>query len=229
MDPLNALSLAGNVIQFVDFGNKLLGKAGELYRSPSGSLAVHDIVELITTDLRALIATLRQSIPSANSPENLHQAHNDSWSSFRKICDEAAKVADELVGRLSQLKIKDSKHRKLRSIQHAVESLWSEKEIAALLQRLSSLKEALESRILFSIRLGSLLSIVWAQIDIRRETLDAQSIRASARFDSLDIKTQQIVSAMLETRANITNEISREIQDGMNALTITLTQLLSRL
>jgi hypothetical protein len=109
--------------QSVDFGDKLLGKAGELYRSPLGSLAVHGIVELITTDLRALIATLRQSIPSANSPDNSDQAHDDSWSSFRKICDEAAKVADELVGRLSQLKVKDSKHRKLRSIRHAVECL----------------------------------------------------------------------------------------------------------
>ena len=153
MDPLSALSLAGNVIQFVDFGSKLLGKAGELYRSPVGSLAIHDELLLITTDLQALVATLRQSIPSLNSIDSSDQTHNDSWSSFRKICDEAAKVADELVARLSRLTIKDGKYRKLRSIQQAVESLWSEKEITVLLQRLSGLREALESRIIFSIRL----------------------------------------------------------------------------
>ncbi len=40
MDPFSALSLAGNIIQFIDFGGCLLGSARQLYKSPVGSLAV---------------------------------------------------------------------------------------------------------------------------------------------------------------------------------------------
>lgn len=50
MDPLTALSLAGNIIQFVDFGGRLLGGAGEIYHSAEGSLKVHDELELVATD-----------------------------------------------------------------------------------------------------------------------------------------------------------------------------------
>ena len=56
MDPLAALSLAGNIIQFVDFGGRLLGGAGEIYRSADGSLKVHDELELVATDLREQVA-----------------------------------------------------------------------------------------------------------------------------------------------------------------------------
>ena len=37
MDPLSALSLAGNAIQFVDWGTKLASKSVEIYRSAEGA------------------------------------------------------------------------------------------------------------------------------------------------------------------------------------------------
>jgi len=61
MDPLTALSLAGNVVQFVDFGCQLLSHSRELYRSPRGSLAADDEIHLVTVDLRALILKLRNT------------------------------------------------------------------------------------------------------------------------------------------------------------------------
>ena len=61
MDSLTALSLAGNVVQFVDFGNKLLSQSRELYRSTQGSLAADDELHLVTADLSALILKLRNS------------------------------------------------------------------------------------------------------------------------------------------------------------------------
>jgi hypothetical protein len=173
MDPLNALSLAGNVIQFVDFGSKLLKGAGELYRSPSGSLALHDEIEITTSDLRAVIVKLRTEIPQ--------QQGDDTWTAFATICDDAATVADELLQRLSKLKIKDGKHKKLRSIQQAVACLWSENEISDLMQRLSSFRQALETRVLLSIRSGMLL--VWIVLDTKLFNTEIQSTRR--RFPSL--------------------------------------------
>ena len=152
MDPLSALSLAGNVLQFIDFGTKLFSKAGELYKSTVGSLAANDQLELVTADLRALVSKLRQSLSSEETQGETVQEDKETWSSFNRVCDEAADVADEIILRLGKLRLQDGKFRRLRSILQAVETLWSEREITSLLKRLSSLRIALETRVLFSIR-----------------------------------------------------------------------------
>jgi RecA-family ATPase len=152
MDPLSALSLAGNVLQFIDFGTKLFSKAGELYKSTVGSLAANDQLELVTADLRALVSKLRQSLSSEETQGEIVQEDKETWSSFKRVCDEAADVADEIILRLGKLRLQDGKFRRLRSILQAVETLWSEREITSLLKRLSSLRIALETRVLFSTR-----------------------------------------------------------------------------
>jgi RecA-family ATPase len=152
MDPLSALSLAGNVLQFIDFGTKLFSKAGELYKSTVGSLAANDQLELVTADLRALVSKLRQPLSSEETQVETVQEDKETWSSFNRVCDEAADVADEIILRLGKLRLQDGKFRRLRSILQAVETLWSEREITSLLKRLSSLRIALETRVLFSTR-----------------------------------------------------------------------------
>lgn len=143
------ISLVGNIVQFVDFGSKLLSDAVELYRSPVGKLAGHHQLELVTTDLHALISKLRQSF----NPENDRSSEENEAQRkcFEAICDEAAKVAEELATRLDKLKVKDGKLRKWHSLQHAVEAAWSRNELLDLKKQLSGLKDALQTRVLFSI------------------------------------------------------------------------------
>lgn len=66
MDPLTALSLAGTIVQFVDFGSKLLVECHQLYKSKSGSLTVNDELSLATEDLRMVVDKLQQSSPEAH-------------------------------------------------------------------------------------------------------------------------------------------------------------------
>lgn len=59
------------------------------------------------------------------------------------MCDEAANVVEELLGRLGTLKLNNAtKHRRWESVQIAVRSLWKEKEIKTLSKRLTTLGEA---------------------------------------------------------------------------------------
>ncbi|KAE9364418.1 hypothetical protein N431DRAFT_421379 [Stipitochalara longipes BDJ] len=211
MDALTALSLAGNIIQFVDFGTKLLSRAGELYKSSQGSLRVNDEIELVTADLKSLITKIQVSLLKKDESEDLGDQDQAQSGSFRKVCDEAVKVADELVGRLKKLKI-NGKHRRLTSLQQAVKTLWNEKEVASLMRRLLTLKETLESHVLLSIR----------------ESLDSQSLQASARFKSLDRQTREILATMLDQTTNANKNTPRELREAMSALTVTITQLLSR-
>jgi hypothetical protein len=152
MDPLTALSLSGNIVQFVDFGSRLLSRVGDLYTSSAGLLTAYHEQELVTNDLRFLVAKLRRTISTSDTDNNSDQDQEDVWSSLKQICAEAANVADEIVGRLGEVHLQDGEHKKFRNLQQAVDSLWSPEEIAALLKRLSSFKEALETRVLFSIR-----------------------------------------------------------------------------
>jgi len=150
MDPLTVVSLVGNIVQFVDFSGKLLSNAVELYRSPVGTLAAHHELELVTNDLQALISKLRQSFHSGDGPPS--EENVSRRRSFEILCDEAVKVAEQIVNRLEKLKVKDGKLRKWHSLQNAVDTAWSRKEIVDLKNQLQGLKDALETRVLFSIR-----------------------------------------------------------------------------
>jgi hypothetical protein len=146
MDPLTALSVAGTIVQFVDYGTRLLSNARELYKSSAGTLDANNELELVTTDLQALITKLRASVP-------LSEDQGDGEpSSFETLCDEAAKVAEELLGRLDKLKNKKETHKIWHSLQKAEECEWSKKEIGELKTRLIGFREALETTVLFSIR-----------------------------------------------------------------------------
>jgi hypothetical protein len=150
MDPLSALSVAGTIVQFVDYGTKLLSNARELYRSSVGTLDANNELELVTTDLRALIAKLRMSFYSrAFDPGSVEAQQR---ASFDRLCDDAAKLAEELLERLDKLKNRKEKHKAWHSLQKAVASAWSATEVAELKRRLLGFREALETRVLFSLR-----------------------------------------------------------------------------
>ncbi|KAG4418327.1 hypothetical protein IFR04_008536 [Cadophora malorum] len=212
MDPLTALSVAGTIVQFVDFGTKLLTHATELYQSSRGTLRSNDEIELVTTDLRGLITKLRQP---CHSERDIELSSDDvlQQATFQKLCDEATKLAEELVERLDKLKVRNGKNKIWHSLKQAIEAVWSEKEMAEIRKRLLSFRDALETRVLFSIR----------------EKLDSQSIRTSGRFDALDQQTQQILLTIVESSGSTTNRISREIREQMAEQTIVFTQILSRL
>jgi hypothetical protein len=56
LDPLTALSLAGNIIQFVDFATKLFIKGREIYNPAEGLSVCDQELEMITKDLRDVSA-----------------------------------------------------------------------------------------------------------------------------------------------------------------------------
>jgi len=156
MDPLTALSVAGTIVQFVDYGTRLLSNAQELYKSSVGTLDANNELELVTTDLQALIAKLRSSVPRNDEADE----GQDGPSSFEKLCDDAARVADELLGRLGKLKNRKESHKVWHSLQKAVECAWSKREINELKARLAGFREALETSVLFSIRYNALCTVL---------------------------------------------------------------------
>jgi hypothetical protein len=165
MDPLSALSLAGTLIQFVDFSSKLFSGAKSLYKSANGALAVHDELELIVSDSNSVLSKLHAYAQSPHHSVGESEAvAQDAQDDFKNVCDEATRLAAELTERLQGLKVDrraEGYRRMWASLSHAINSAWSHKEIIALQQRLKDLKNALQTRVLLSLRFLHPLLLVW--------------------------------------------------------------------
>src|SRR4051812_46224868 len=121
MDPLTALSLAGTVVQFVEFGTKVLKGSRQFYTSASGALLVNEELELITKDLSELTFKLRRPLthdhftPSAGELEE--------YRDLGALCHRCRTIAEKLIVRLNGLKV-EGKQQAWKSFQHAIKAAW---------------------------------------------------------------------------------------------------------
>ncbi|RDW60295.1 hypothetical protein BP5796_11901 [Coleophoma crateriformis] len=109
MDALTALSVASSVIQFVDFGSKLLSNTRKLYKSARGVLTENVDVEIITHDLSNLTLGLRRKLPQnrrlGTVGSDANPASEDD-EALDVLCARCVEIAEELIKRLSNLKVK---------------------------------------------------------------------------------------------------------------------------
>lgn len=135
MDPVAAIGLAGNIVQFVDFSWKLLDEAKDLYGSTTGASQDNDLLELISNDLNVLNDKLTATSASGAIPNPI-----------RTLAAQCKDVADELLYILNTIKVKGP-HRKWRSFLQALRSVWKEDQIERLVKRLETLRGAMQMRL----------------------------------------------------------------------------------
>jgi hypothetical protein len=147
-DPLTALSLAGTVVQFVDFGIKILTQSVVLIRW--GGREEPDVVaelEEAITYLKDLCAKLNQPalsniLSSSEPPER---------EPLERLCGASVTLAGQLLDRLGKLKV-EGKHRKWNCFREAINWAWNEDALKHLLERLSTLRQIVEMHILVDLR-----------------------------------------------------------------------------
>ncbi len=118
MDPLTALGLAANVVQFIDFGTSLISGTLERYRSATGTSIGNSELESITEDVKQLSIGLEANTKGSSK-------HETALKNLSGRCKDAA---DELLAVLVDLKVK-GKHKKWESFKQAVRSIDKEKKI----------------------------------------------------------------------------------------------------
>jgi hypothetical protein len=143
MDPLTALSVAGTIVQFVDFSIKLLSTTRKLYRSDVGNLPDHEELEYVTTDLSRLAARLQQ-------PPEQEEGFQPSSPELQEISGKCDEVARELLKRLEALKIE--KNNAFRSFRVALQASWSKRDLNELVARLSTYRQSIQTHILADLR-----------------------------------------------------------------------------
>lgn len=136
LDPFAALSVASAVVQFVDFGTKLISKGKEIYQSADGVLADHAEQAAISSRLAELSTRLSNSLLFFATGKKLSPAEE----ALQEVTVECMQFADDFTGALNDLRVTGS-HRIWKSFRQALKSVWKKKEIEERLVKLDRFRQ----------------------------------------------------------------------------------------
>jgi len=144
MEPLSALSVACAVIQFVDFGSKLVGTGLEVYKSRDG--APEEFVEI-----EALAAHAEQlSTRLASSNRNGMDLCARDEGKLRELAARSEELAHEIVTILFRLR--GQPHHTWSAVRTAVKLKWNESRVKSLQARLDAVKSEIWLQLLCMMR-----------------------------------------------------------------------------
>ena len=142
LDPFSALSLASNIVQFVDFSSKLISNSREIYSSRTGSTAKHKELESLYLDLHQLSQKVNASSQSANG----NTGRSPEEAALEKVAGLCMETADELLSTIRRLKSPTTgSYQKWRSFHQALKSIWNQERIDALRRKLDSISGQLNT------------------------------------------------------------------------------------
>jgi hypothetical protein len=140
MDPFSALSLAASVVQFLEFGAKLISESSEIYKSTRGLSVEHAELEDVCLNLSSMGSDLAEV--SAESSFNIIQ-RTPKEEALRRIAVACKTIADELLAALRKLNLHDGHHGKLNSFRQALRNAWGKGKVKSLEKRLNKYKRDL--------------------------------------------------------------------------------------
>ena len=146
MDPLSAVGLAANVIQFVDFATDLISRGNELYISSEGALSRNVEIEGVAkrlVDINQRILTNPLRFPKFGSDATGTSTHEP----LARVAKSYNEVAKELLEVLDKLKVHGNR-RKWKSVQQAVRSIWSQDKVDRLVERMARHREEIVMQLL---------------------------------------------------------------------------------
>jgi hypothetical protein len=140
MDPLSAISLAGSIVQFVQFSCSLISEASQLRKSTTGSSKQHADLEVIAENLRCLSDKL--NVPSSPSTSALgaYARASKEEEALENLAASCRQVASELTSAIRGLKARNGTPGTLKSFRQALKIIWSKDRITRLQGRLEILQ-----------------------------------------------------------------------------------------
>jgi hypothetical protein len=144
LDPFSALGLASNIVQFIDFGCKLLSTGRELHNSTDGVLESNIELEVITKDLIDLDEKLMRS-------SGLLTLRSESERALQTLAASCKKDAERLLSILDNFKVSGPSP-KWKSLRKGIRILWKKEEIEELLARLDRARSQLNTHLLAILR-----------------------------------------------------------------------------
>ena len=148
LDPLTALGLASNVVQFLGFAGSIFMTSAQLYRSADGVLSEDADLTTATHDLVELNTRLKRSLRRGNDLSTV----SDDEKPLEDLISGCVAVAQELLTVLGKLRIQGLRFRTWKAIRKGVRSVLKKAELESLQNRLALYREELELNLLISMR-----------------------------------------------------------------------------
>ncbi|KAJ5528336.1 hypothetical protein N7513_012495 [Penicillium frequentans] len=136
LDPLAALSIATSVIQFVDFGTKLLSKSREIYKSADGVLADHAEQVAIASKLANITRGLSKSADTVNALVN--PAPEDT--ALATVAEDCLEIAEDFSAAIDELAVTGDRT-KWKSFRQALKSIWKKEKLEQKMAKLNALRQ----------------------------------------------------------------------------------------
>jgi hypothetical protein len=147
MDPLTALSLAGNIIQFIDYSSKLVSKGRQIYRSADGALQENTEIEVVTTDFLKVVERLLA--PKGLNINPSLASDNAIDVELQQILSHWKRITTEILVKLEKVKVTGN-NRAWKSFRQALKAVSSKEDVDDIMRRLCMFRQQLEFRIMVS-------------------------------------------------------------------------------
>jgi hypothetical protein len=142
-EAITALSLAANVVQFIDFATKVTTTFWDFYKSSSNIKGDIPNVTAINTDLQGILASLdAEPKPAVGGDVGLQKLTGEC----RKTATRLDEIMKPLLAAQSQSKGKQA------ALKAAFSSVWKAEEIQGLRQQLEEFRNQLVLHLLASLR-----------------------------------------------------------------------------
>lgn len=127
MEALAGVALAGNILQFLQLGLKILSKGNAYKRSHDGAFKEHIDIQFVVDDL----------------DKSLSQLGSDTSDGLQELVDRCKETGKELKSMMQKVAAKRRKGGLFSSYRAALCALWHEKDIEELEKRFEALRQEL--------------------------------------------------------------------------------------
>lgn len=182
MEPLIALSLAGNILQFIHTTRQLISTTRDIV--DKGRKKEHLELELIARDLQERADRITVPVPASSAT-----GEDGNDQSLLHLGTQCKSIATELLAVLEKLKLRKGGNR-WDSFLQVLKTEWKSSEIDALRQRLERIAEAVNARFTESQQRKVLVRLD----ELHVENLRLEMSRAS---DIVDLKTKYVRSHII--------------------------------
>ncbi|KAH7397492.1 hypothetical protein BKA64DRAFT_37798 [Cadophora sp. MPI-SDFR-AT-0126] len=209
LDPLTAFSLAGTVVQFVDFSCKIFSTTQELSQSKNGTSEEFYTHEVITRNLLNLSEKLE-----ANLQENFVDGvlYGGSDQALKKLCEGCRSLSKTMLKRLGKVKIQDRSGSRTM-LKQAIKIMWSRKEIAQIATQLAAYQRQLETHVLVAFKEKFDLVVLREHphcSDHISQKIITTLLQNQSVFDSaINAQTLEITTLHVDTQNIVINEHER--------------------
>jgi len=139
MDPLNAVPLAACVVQFTDFGIRLLSDTHEVYKSASGQTSHTIELSTVASDLLLLSGEVEQQSRNLSTTSGAGRSDH----TLVRLCGECKVVSQELQKALARLRADGtgSFNFAIKSFVVVIKGFWSSDKINGLRDKLLEIRQ----------------------------------------------------------------------------------------